>query len=911
MSQGVHVVDVAVHYPVVSLLAGERPGAKAPDYNLYMKLSHALYDTGIDNDIVDDDSILSAEIRDGRIFMAGNGYQALVFGPESTVRRSVMQKALDLARSGGTVVFYGKLPLSSAEGGRDDSRLKRLIEDLLGPSQEAGGPANAVAHRVGDKGFAAFLAGVIESLPQTVSEHIERDFMPKGGTVYVQHRRIGNLHVYLVQNAEENAIDFEAACRVDGVPEVWDSFTGEVTPVDAFERSGGTTRIRHRLHGNVATLFVFRPGEKRSGATSKANAAARTKGLSDDWTFSVIPTRDNRWGEFRWPPSPEGIGPEIRAFRYAEEGERSGVELGWNRPDFDDGKWAEGRYSIGPYWLVLEIPPDADKFAEVVLTIQDRIHADAMINSRKWRKVEFSKTIGLARPAPWGGHSGYPDGAIDQNFVELPKGRKLLFTRLRSPKEQRLGLRVELRNSSARLWVNGTEQPFEDAVGNLPLRAGENAVLLEILDGGTGMLYVQAQPPSVRSLEDAARGMPKPDLRAARWIRDPGNESGYLRKTFVLDRVPEQARVLVTAYTGFRLFVNGVKVEEEIGPWARWTHPESFNISARLRKGKNVIAAWNQIYAGQHVKGQTDMKGFVLAMKARHADGKEFDLVSDGSWKGTINEEDGWERPGFDDADWPRVKVLGQMGSKPWGMTPVENLGAVTEPRRRLAIDLPSPILTCFDEVPGVVYDIKPEKASRIGWYRFKAPPGLAELHLRTKAGAQVWIDGKPAAVSNGVVRPTKPPRGVSTVAIRLEMEPGAYGGAAFPLPLGITLEGGVIQAGPWSDFAMPTYSGIGVYRQRVQLSKEDAASQIELNLGEVLVAAEVFVNGQSAGVRLARPFTFDLTGLATEGANELEVRVANTIAPHYTVTNRVHNLGPTKSGLIGPVKLNLYPPIH
>ncbi len=62
--------------------------------------------------------------------------------------------------------------------------------------------------------------------------------------------------------------------------------------------------------------------------------------------------------------------------------------------------------------------------------------------------------------------------------------------------------------------------------------------------------------------------------------------------------------------------------------------------------------------------------------------------------------------------------------------------------------------------------------------------------------------------------------------------------------------------------------------------------------------------------MRLARPFRFDLTGLLHAGQNRLEVRVANTIAPHYTVTNESHNLGPTDSGLLGPVVLSQQLPV-
>ena len=916
MSQGTHVVDAAVHYPVVSLLAGEPPGEEPPDYNLYMTLSRTLYDAGIDNDIADDDSILAAEVKDGRIVMGGNGYSALVFGPETTVRRSVVEKAGELTASGGTVIFFGRLPSASTEAGRGDPELAARLEQILGVAPDTVTPSRTLTRDHAGDGFAAYVPKGPEALPQLVSGHVQRDFIPDRGKVFVNHRRVGDLDVYLVQNTEEEPIELDARFRVDGEPEIWDAFTGTIRPVDRFERVADGTRVQHRLEGNVAELFVFRPGERQRGVSLAAGeslrASART--LSPDWEFSVIPTRDNRWGEFRWPPSEEVIGPEIRAFRYAEESGPAGTELGWHEPGFEDGDWALQRFSIGPYWLVLDsLPEDADVAASV-LAGEDGVQEGASVEiagtPHTWGPVEFSKTIGLARPAPWGGHSGYPDGAIDQNFVELPEGRKLLFTRLRSPSTQRLGLRVELRNSGARLWVNGTEQPFEDAIGNLPLKAGENTVLLELPDGGRGMLFVQAEPPSVRSMEDAASGMPRPDLRAASWIRDDGNESGYLRKTFTLDSVPQQARIVVTAYTGFRLFVNGVMVEEEIGPWAKWTHPESFNITSHLREGRNVIAAWNQIFAGQNVKGEADQKGFVLAMRARPASGEDLVLVSDASWVGTTKDEDGWEQPDFDDSDWAGVAVLGRMGADPWGMEPVENVGAVTEPRRSLAIDLPSPYLTCFDEVPDIAYDIKPRAAGRVGWYRFQSPPGLRDLRLHTSARAQVWVDGSPAEVRDGVARLGQPASGVSTVAIRLEMRDGEYGGAAFPRPIGLGIGGGAIQAGPWGDFALPTYSGIGVYEQSVRVTKEELAHRTELDLGKVLVAAEVLVNGQSAGVRLARPFKFDLSGLLVEGDNKIEVRVANTIAPHYTVTNEVNALGPVESGLIGPVALRQYAPM-
>jgi hypothetical protein len=134
-------------------------------------------------------------------------------------------------------------------------------------------------------------------------------------------------------------------------------------------------------------------------------------------------------------------------------------------------------------------------------------------------------------------------------------------------------------------------------------------------------------------------------------------------------------------------------------------------------------------------------------------------------------------------------------------------------------------------------------------------------------------------------------------------MKSGAYGGAAFTAPIGLELEGGLIQPGLWTDYALPTYSGIGVYTQTVTLCEADVDSRLMLDLGQVLVAAEVFVNGESVGVRLARPFSFDLTNCVRKGENTISIHVANTIAPHYQTVPALH-LGPVESGLIGPVRL-------
>jgi hypothetical protein len=907
MSQGRSVVDVAVHYPVVSLLA-EIDKSKI-DYNHYMKLSRIIYNDGMDNDIIDDQSIEQATIQNGRIRINGNSYQALVFGAEHTIRLTVLEKALQLAQDGGVVLFYEKLPSASAENGRNDAQVASMLKEMLNISLIPVKSEKVIEHTLKGGGYVAFISEVPDLIPSLLSKQIDRDFTGNGGKVYVSHRSIGEQEVYLIQNTEDKPIQLDARFRADGVPELWDAFSGKIQAVNSFERKDGYTHTTLTLEGNVAQLLIIRPGDQKMAKKESSIMHWREKVISKDWQFFVMPTRDNQWGDFTWPPSHQKIGPEVRQLKYMEEKGTPGIALGWHKPDFEDENWENTLYSSGPYWLALEEIPEHAEIIKTILVKQKDIEAGDQFQLEGmtflWEKLSFSKTLGLAKPSPWGGHSGYPDGHYDKNFIKLKEGRKLLFTRIYSPSEQHAGLNVQLRNSAARLWVNGKEESFQGAVGNLPLDQGYNYILLDLPDGTGGMLFVQKDPPAIVNMEDGNTGLSLPTLSDASWIWMGNTEGAYFRKSFELDELPEIANVTVTGVSGFRLFINGKKVEEDIGPWASWDYPKSINVKPYLKKGKNIFAAWGQFYTGINISYSIEYQGFMLAMKAILPDGIMVNLETDHTWKGHIKEFDNWETLDFNDSDWDDVTVKGKAGVKPWGAEFLQNMGGSSTPYRPLSVSVTSPNIQVFDEVPGIVYDVKKDSADRIGWYRFEAPPGIKEMVMNTD-NATVWVDGIEVPVKDGIAHVQQPPSGVSHVTIRMKMKHGEYAGAAFEQPIQLKLEGGTIQPGPWSDFALPTYSGMGVYKQNVIFNQAETQQKIKLDLGEVYVAAEVFVNGKPAGIRVAAPYKFDLSGLVQSGENEIEVRIANTLAPHYTIPLKAMHVGPVKSGLVGPIHLKI-----
>jgi hypothetical protein len=114
--------------------------------------------------------------------------------------------------------------------------------------------------------------------------------------------------------------------------------------------------------------------------------------------------------------------------------------------------------------------------------------------------------------------------------------------------------------------------------------------------------------------------------------------------------------------------------------------------------------------------------------------------------------------------------------------------------------------------------------------------------------------------------------------------------------------------AGDWSKAgALECYSGGAWYRRTVPLTAEQVRGRVLLHLGDVVATAEVRVNGRLAGIRVAPPWTVDISEHVQAGENRIEILVYNTLANHYlTIPTRYR--GSLRSGLIGPVRLEIRP---
>ncbi len=223
----------------------------------------------------------------------------------------------------------------------------------------------------------------------------------------------------------------------------------------------------------------------------------------------------------------------------------------------------------------------------------------------------------------------------------------------------------------------------------------------------------------------------------------------------------------------------------------------------------------------------------------------------------------------------------------------------------------PADLAMSWSTNPNVLpFDVRTSETNPVGWYRFVSPPGLRSFTLSARGKIQAWAGDTPLTTSDQhqftLPRPATEP---VTIRLRIEQDRGCYAGAALPEPIKLDCGPGPAALGDWSqNEGLASYSGGAWYRQTFSLSAAPTAGAVTLDLGEVVASAEVRLNGQLAGIRVAPPYRFDVTSLVRPGDNRLEILVCNTLANHYsTVPTRYR--GESKSGLLGPVTLTQLAP--
>ena len=175
---------------------------------------------------------------------------------------------------------------------------------------------------IGNEQYQQLLTPVVRALhPETAAkirafgQHdvVVPDFKTASGEGRVLHRRVGDTDIYMVMDVKPGDMMF---FRARGRTECWNPWDGTTTvlPVDSVTQDG--TWMRYQGEEGRSQLIVFTPGEippsRESSPPREESAGSLVMSLDGEWTTEIIPTMDNRWGDFRLPATNEVIGVESR-----------------------------------------------------------------------------------------------------------------------------------------------------------------------------------------------------------------------------------------------------------------------------------------------------------------------------------------------------------------------------------------------------------------------------------------------------------------------------------------------------------------------------------------------------------------------------------------------------------------------
>lgn len=891
LSQGHHRCDVAVLYPVAPMEAG-LGGKESVD--AAFETGRQLYAHGLDFDFMDFESLARAHVEQKELCVSGERYRVLVLPEMRAVRWSTIQKAVDFQQAGGHVILLGALPEASDRAGREDAELQALVARLTTRVRTPGEVAAWVEQ--------AFPPDFAMLAPETAAPNF-------------LHRRIGPRDVYLVHNAPQDA---ECWFRATGKAELWDPWTGETRPLPVLAQTAEGTRLRLPLTMPEAQLIVFSPGEAELAPSLAIRHPHTQISLDGEWEFALQPVLDNRFGDFHWPPSPELLGAEVRQFRYADE---ASPDPGWQGAGFDDSKWALATHSFGPkFWKLGPLPPgvDLDSQLAALQAVDPAVPVESGGRRYRWQPYDFSWRWGIEGNPGHQGYHGLKENVTD-NFIGLgrpasaknetifgpePGGtRYYLWSSVASEVEcQAQALAGPIKPSAA--WLNHQRLAPNGAAS---LRAGSNPLLLRYdQPGRTYFVFSTAKPSTAPGdvMEESplsAADAGAPFSSAAMWIwLEPAAGERCFRKSFTLDQAPAKARLRVTGDDGYRAWLNGT----ETGSGSRWQRVQEFDVTAQLRTGANALAIT------AHNRGGPG--GVLAELILSDANGATRRIATDASWRAWVGNSIQTDEA----VSKPAQQISAYAGSL-WATHPDGPPQLDTAPRPSAAAS-PSVaeenhgrLAMRWHNDPAILpYDTRPQVAQPAGWYRFRAAPGLRELQVPAAGGARAWINGEPVRGTRTAAgwrfELAGPVQTAAVVALRIEPPRGCYGGAAIPEPIRQVCGAGRMEPGDWSKIdGLTCYSGGACYRRRVTLAAEQISGPVVLDLGNAVSSAEVRVNGELAGIRVAPPWRVDISKQVRPGENRIEVLVYNTLANHYlTIPTRYR--GELTSGLLGPVKLEI-----
>lgn len=914
LTLGHHVCDVGVLFPTTTVQAGLRLDgtedyAKAA-HETYLELAGtmpwyevepgALDRANTDFDVLDEESIQRSETEDGHLRIGAERYATVVLPGCTVLEQVTASKLVDFVERGGRLVAVGNVPKSVVGTDKDEEGIEALASLFdEGRAHRLLTPADLTEFMTGVEGR---VEAPVPTLMRRVGDATVL-FVPAAFPRATELRMHGGRGVELGWLDIDYEFDPSAYHRrmdvkvrgVRGSPVIWEPYSGEKRPLE-FSTDDSGMEVRVPFDDGPGVLVVW---EDPDAAGRDAGGSGRTvvlseNALDDVWAVELEPTLDNRWGDFARPVEGPSLPVERWEVRHrVEETAEEGTTAGWDRPPFDDSGWSTAHATFGPrgLWTGPDTPEVLPGPARGVEEVRGSLVGDVPDPDGGWRVASYSLSRGIYKDRIHRGTLG-PKAHVPEEFLDfgrVARGEAVQFRTTVSPSgplDAYLALGAAARK---RVWINGAEVPARDGgyLCVVPVTLDEGPNLIEFRLEAEEDTELRAHFAFVR---DPA-GYERPELMrpAGGVVKD--SVVSYRRTVSVPFR-PDRAAVQVGADTPCRVYVDGTEVGRQGGfdPYfeQHQTRIQPYDLTAAAREGEIELRIEVSDLGIPHA---VSVDGLF------EAGSDSVSVVSDETWEVTRDGE----------------PVPVELRRQPFGA--IHPWGDPAWPRlRRRPHPLPDSGWLEDEGPDGVVIGLVPDARagrSRVEWLRFPVPPGANLMRLAVHGTATVYLDGEQMTPEHGaeglevgLPRAGEPER---VCVVRVETEPGYEAGAILGGGIRFVTDEGSMRLGDWEDRGLLGYSGGVRYKKEFEWAGAGGGTPRSLlDLGRVRGTAEVLVNGVSAGVRIWSPYTFDLTGHLSPGANDLEIRVFNTAGPYLDAVSPTGFVfeGQRVSGLMGPVKV-------
>lgn len=327
LSQGTHVAPVALYYPVEQAWATMTPDSprafdgrawepwqmqerhlpvQVADYAM-IQLAQRLLENQCDFDLVDQTVLSGASVAEGTLRVQDEAFQAVVVPPIDVIAAESLGRLLELAESGGAVLFVGKLPERVAFGQAPQawpSLCKKLREFQL-PEFASWGKGHIGYAPHGTEAAVRALCQVIQPdlIAYVVSgeqllfsdtyKGMTRDthIRPLRHALKYHHRQVGEEEVYFLVNESDREFVAVLVLRGGAVVEEWFPQTGERRSIGRHLQHEDRTLVELSFAPWQSHLLMLREGEPQEKRVEKVTQRRRLS----RWRWAV--------GGYKWQGS--------------------------------------------------------------------------------------------------------------------------------------------------------------------------------------------------------------------------------------------------------------------------------------------------------------------------------------------------------------------------------------------------------------------------------------------------------------------------------------------------------------------------------------------------------------------------------------------------------------------------------